>query len=198
MQPQRRRNGLTVLASLTAVAAMVGLVAGSVPLYRLFCQVTGYGGTTARADAAPGAASERTVTVRLDANVFKDVPWRFAPEQPQVTMKLGEEKLVYFTAENTSDQPVVATATFNVAPAKAGPYFMKVECFCFTEQRLEPGQRIEMPVSFFVDPGLAADAGTEEIKTITLSYTFFRAKAEAGADGGAGRENATTRQGERS
>lgn len=193
------RNGLTVLASLAAVAAMVGLVAASVPLYRLFCDVTGYGGATRQAAAAPGAVADRSVTVRFDANVVKGVPWRFRPAQPEVTVRLGEETLVAYVAENLSDAPVVGTATFNVTPAKAGQYFVKVECFCFTEQRLEPGQRVEMPVSFYVDPAIAADPHAADIDTITLSYTFFRAKgSDAGAAAAGEQANATSRQDERS
>lgn len=169
------RNSRTVLASLGAVAFMIALVAASVPLYQLFCRVTGYGGATQVATAAP-AIIDRTITVRFDANVLRNVPWRFAPEQPQITVRLGETALVSFVAENLSDQPVTGTATFNVVPEKAGRYFNKIACFCFTEQRLEPGQRVDMPVQFFVDPALAADENTAEITTITLSYTFFRAK----------------------
>lgn len=169
---ERRRHAPVVLASLAAIAAMVGLVAVSVPLYDLFCRVTGYGGTTRVADhAAP--ATDRPITVRFDASKAKDLPWRFKPAQTHVDTRLGEQVLAFYTATNTSDQAVVGTATFNVTPAKAGRYFNKVECFCFTEQRLEPGQSVDMPVTFFVDPGLAEDETTREITTITLSYTFF-------------------------
>lgn len=169
---ERRRHAPVVLASLAAIAAMVGLVAASVPLYDLFCRVTGYGGTTRIADhAAP--ATNRPITVRFDASKTKDLPWRFKAAQSHVDTHLGEQVLAFYTATNTSDQAVVGTATFNVTPAKAGKYFNKVECFCFTEQRLEPGQSVDMPVTFFVDPGLAEDETTWEITTITLSYTFF-------------------------
>lgn len=169
---ERRRHAPVVLASLAAIAAMVGLVAVSVPLYDLFCRVTGYGGTTRVADhAAP--ATDRPITVRFDASKAKDLPWRFKPAQTHVDTRLGEQVLTFYTATNTSDQAVVGTATFNVTPAKAGRYFNKVECFCFTEQRLEPGQSVDMPVTFFVDPALAEDETTREITTITLSYTFF-------------------------
>lgn len=173
----------TLLVSLAAMAAMAGLVVASVPLYRLFCQVTGYGGATQVATAAPGAAAARPMTVRFDANVMHDVPWRFTPVQREVSVRLGEQTLIAYTAENLSDEPMVGTATFNVAPAKAGQYFVKVECFCFTEQRLEPGQRVEMPVSFYVDPAIAEDDDTDEVATITLSYTFFRARTDAGRTG---------------
>lgn len=170
----RRRHGPTVLASLAVVLAMVGLVAASVPLYNLFCRVTGYGGTTRIAAAnAANAVTARPITVRFDASLAKDMPWRFTPGQKRVETRLGEQVLAFYTATNTSDQVVVGTATFNVTPAKAGRYFNKIECFCFTEQRLEPGQSVEMPVTFFVDPALAEDETTSEVATITLSYTFF-------------------------
>lgn len=168
----RRRNAPVVLTSLAAVAAMVGLVAASVPLYDLFCRVTGYGGTTKVADHA-ATPTNRPITVRFDASKAKDLPWRFRPAQNKVETHLGEQVLVFYTATNTSDRAVVGTATFNVTPAKAGQYFNKVQCFCFTEQRLEPGQSVEMPVTFFVDPGLALDETTNEVTTITLSYTFY-------------------------
>ncbi len=176
------RNGATVIASLAAVGMMIGVVAASVPLYRLFCQVTGYGGTTAVAVAAPEVVSDRVMTVRFDSNVNGNLPWRFAPAQDAVEVRLGEEKLIFFVAENTSDRPVTGTATFNVAPAKAGQYFAKIECFCFTEQTLAPGQRIEMPVSFYVDPRIADDRNTDEVETITLSYTFFEARKTGAAE----------------
>lgn len=169
------RDARTVLVSLGAVAVMIALVVGSVPLYRLFCQVTGTGGTTRVASAAP-APADGLITVRFDANVVKDVPWRFRPEQASMTLRLGETGLALFSARNLADHAVVGMATFNVVPDKAGRYFNKIECFCFTEQRLEPGQRVDMPVQFFVDPAIASDPHTAEITTITLSYTFFRAK----------------------
>lgn len=169
-----RRNGLVVLGSLAAIAFMVGLVAASVPLYQMFCRVTGYGGATKVAAGPSPTVSERTITVRFDTSLAKDMPWRFKPAQKQITARLGEDVLAIFTASNPTDQPIVGTATFNVTPEKAGRYFNKIQCFCFTEQRLEPGQSVDMPVSFFVDPELGRDEHTSEITTITLSYTFFR------------------------
>jgi len=173
---QAARNRRVVVMSLAALAAMVGLVVASVPLYRLFCAVTGYGGTTRVAAAAPGATT-RPITVRFDASVAKDLPWRFVPAQREIRTHLGEQVLAFYTATNTGTQPLVGTATFNVTPDKAGRYFNKIECFCFTEQRLEPGKSIEMPVTFFVDPALADDTLVNEVMTITLSYTFFRKEA---------------------
>jgi cytochrome c oxidase assembly protein subunit 11 len=176
----RRRNGTVVLLSLGVVAGMVGLAYASVPLYRLFCQVTGYGGATQQTAQAPNAVPGTAITVRLDANVNSGLPWRFAPEQPQVRLALGETVTMHYRAENLSDQPIVGTATFNVTPFTAGQYFDKIQCFCFQEQRLAPGESAELPVTFFVDPAILGDPETRDIRTITLSYTFFRA-ADQGA-----------------
>lgn len=166
----------TVLFSLVLVAAMVGLVAVSVPLYRLFCRATGAGGTprVVQTDSLRTSAAE--VTVRFDASVMHDMPWRFQPEHNSIRVRLGETQLATFIAENHSDQPITGTASFNVTPAKAGPYVDKIACFCFSEQRLEPGQRVEMPVSFYIDPAIADDPTTSDVHTITLSYTFFKAR----------------------
>lgn len=169
-------NGRVVMLSLAAVSVMVGLVVGSVPLYRMFCRVTGYGGATQVAVTAPGATT-RVVTVRFDASVAKGMPWRFQPTQREMRVHLGEQVLATYRATNTGTEPVVGTATFNVTPDKAGRYFDKIACFCFSEQRLEPGQTVDMPVTFFVDPALADDPTADEVRTITLSYTFFRKEA---------------------
>ena len=169
----RRRNGLTVAGLATILVIMTGLVAASVPLYRWFCQVTGYGGTTNVATEAPAAIADRTIAVRFNADVNSRLPWRFGPVQREVTLRLGEQKLIFYAARNMSDRPITGTATFNVTPAKAGSYFTKVDCFCFTEQTLAPGESVDMPVSFFVDPALADDPGLADVRTITLSYTFF-------------------------
>lgn len=174
MRAARRRNGLTILALVGILAGMTGLVAASVPLYRLFCQVTGYGGTTQRADAAPLEIGERVMTVRFNADVSADLLWRFEPVQRQVRVRVGEEKLAHFRARNRADRAVTGRATFNVTPAKAGLYFNKVACFCFDEQRLAAGQQVDMPVSFFIDPAIVEDAELAQVRTITLSYTFFR------------------------
>jgi cytochrome c oxidase assembly protein subunit 11 len=168
----------TVAGTLLMLAFSVGLVVASVPLYRLVCDLTGLGGSTNIAKQGSSEVSERTITVRFDTNVAKDLPWRFEPQQRQITVKLGETALVFFTAKNLSAVPVQGTATFNVTPFKVGQYFSKIECFCFTEQVLQPGETVEMPVSFFVDPKLATDETTDEVKTLTLSYTFFRAKGD--------------------
>jgi len=182
----RRKRRVTALALVGVVVGMTGLAFASAPLYRLFCQVTGYGGTPRVAvDGQPagnGNAAGRTITVRFDANVNPALPWRFQPEQRQMKVPLGDSALAIYRAENLSDTPVVGTATFNVTPNKAAPYFVKVQCFCFDEQRLEANAGIDMPVSFFVDPAIAEDPDTRDVSTITLSYTFFRTAADLSRD----------------
>lgn len=170
-----RRNARTAVVLSAVVAGMVGLSFASVPLYRVFCQVTGFGGTTQVADVAPGTeASARMIEVRFNADVDPSLPWVFQPVQRSVSVRVGEPRLAYFKARNLSERTIVGTATYNVTPLKAGYYFNKVQCFCFTEQRLEPGQEVEMPVSFFVDPEISEERNLDDVKTITLSYTFFR------------------------
>jgi cytochrome c oxidase assembly protein subunit 11 len=167
-----RRITAIVLSSL--VLGMVGLSFASAPLYRLFCEVTGYGGTPRTAGVSPSAgAVDQVVTVRFDSNVNSGLPWRFRPEQREVTVNLGAERLIHYEAINVSDRPVSGTATFSVTPYKAAQYFTKIECFCFTEQRLEPGQRVSMPVIFYVDPAMLEDRNARDVTMITLSYTFF-------------------------
>jgi cytochrome c oxidase assembly protein subunit 11 len=172
-----------VLASCLALTAgMVGLSYAAVPLYYMFCAATGYGGTPARADAAPGEISDRVISVRFDANVDPQLPWVFAPERQSVQVKVGEDKLVFFRAENLSQAAVVGHAAFNVAPDNAARYFTKIQCFCFTEQKLEAGQSVEMPVVFFVAPGILQDRGADNVTEITLSYTFYPAANPKTAD----------------
>ncbi|AWK85597.1 cytochrome c oxidase assembly protein [Azospirillum thermophilum] len=172
----RRRNRIVLVSLLGIVAGMVGLAYASVPLYSLFCRVTGFGGTTQRAEAAPGRVLDRKVTVRFNADVNGGLSWGFRPEQREVTLKLGEMGFAAYQAENRGSRPTVGTAVFNVTPDKAGAYFNKIQCFCFTEQVLQPGQSVDMPVAFFVDPAMNDDPNMEDVTTITLSYTFFRAK----------------------
>jgi cytochrome c oxidase assembly protein subunit 11 len=169
------------LALAGIVAGMVGLSFASVPLYRMICQAIGLDGTpkTKNVAAAPGA-TERTVTVRFDANVNSALPWQFRPEQRQVTVHLGEQVLTSYLARNAADHAVAGTATFNVVPAKAAQYFNKIECFCFIEQTLAAGQEVSMPVLFYVDPRLADDPEAADVTQITLSYTFFPVE-DAGA-----------------
>jgi len=171
--PSRHRRLALVLVA--GVAAMIGLTYASVPFYRIFCQVTGFGGYTQRADHAPSAALERMVTVRFNADVNVGLPWLFAPLQREVRVHVGETAMAYFRAQNMASRRVTGQATFNVTPDKAGLYFTKIACFCFNEQALDPGQSVDMPVTFFVDPKLASDPKMADVQTITLSYTFFRA-----------------------
>ncbi|WP_279481543.1 cytochrome c oxidase assembly protein [Aureimonas sp. SK2] len=155
------------------VCGMVGAAYASVPLYELFCQVTGYGGTTQRAETASTNVVDRPVTVRFDANASPQVPWTFQPVERQITLKLGETRETAYRVRNRSDRAVTAQATFNVTPLTAGIYFNKVQCFCFSEQTLQPGEEVDMPVVFFVDPAIKDDPDLKEVPTITLSYTFF-------------------------
>ena len=167
------RNGVTALFLSGVIAAMLGLSAASVPLYDLFCKATGYGGTPRVAAEASPTVGAVEVDIAFNADVQPGLPWGFRPLQRGVRVRLGEEQLAVYEAVNRGDRPVVGRAVFNVTPEKVGGYFAKLECFCFQEQVLEPGQRVEMPVSFFVDPALAGDPSTSEVRQITLSYTFF-------------------------
>jgi len=155
------------------VLAMVGMSYASVPLYRIFCQVTGYDGTTQRASAAPRTVLGREMTIEFDANTGPGLPWTFAPAQRRLTVRLGEEAMAHYRAVNNAGHRVTGTAVFNVTPVLAGRYFTKIQCFCFTEQTLDPGQTVDMPVVFFVDPKIAEDKDLASLATITLSYTFY-------------------------
>lgn len=191
MAKSRRGNVRTATVLFSVVAGMVGLAFASVPLYRIFCEVTGYGGTlkTGVEAKAGGVPSDRLVTVRFDANVNSKLPWKFTPDLRQVTVRAGEETLIYYTATNLSSVPLTGTATFNVTPYKAASYFGKVDCFCFTEQTLEPGEKASMAVSFFVDPEIFDDPNTQEVNTISLSYTFYRAREKTAAARGRSGDN---------
>ncbi len=180
--PRLRSKFVTLAGLLLAVGVMTTLVSYSVTLYRLFCQATGALGTTQRVAADSATELPRIVTVSFDTNVAPGMPWRFAPVQRQVRVHLGQETLVFFRAENLSDHDIVGHATFNVTPAKIGTYFKKVQCFCFTEERLGAHQSVEMPVDFFVDPRMAADADAADVSDITLSYTFFPSLRPKGAE----------------
>ncbi len=171
--PEARARMRIALTCSAVVLGMIGLSFAAVPLYDMFCRVTGYGGTTQRAERAPDKPGEKVVTVRFNADTARGLPWKFEPVDREVRVTVGEERLAFYRATNTSDRPIIGQASYNVSPDKAGIYFNKVACFCFTEQRLEPGQTVEMPVSFFVDPEIATDRATRDVHTITLSYTFF-------------------------
>jgi cytochrome c oxidase assembly protein subunit 11 len=179
-QAKQGRHGIVALSLAAFVAFMVGLSFAAVPLYRMFCQVTGYGGTPQRAEAAPGEVLDRTVRVRFDANVAKGLPWRFTPEQQTMDVKIGETALAFYRASNPTKAPVSGTAVFNVVPEQAGRYFTKIECFCFQQQTLAAGQKVDMPVTFFVDPKIVEDVDTKSISEITLSYTFYPSGEAAG------------------
>jgi len=174
------RNSKTALTVCVVVAGMVGLSFAAVPAYRAFCQITGFDGTTQRASEASRTVIDREITVRFDATTADGLPWHFKPQQVSQTSKVGQTNLAYYTATNNSDEPVIGTATFNVQPAKAGLYFRKIECFCFTEQVLLPGETMDMPVTYFVDPAIEEEDNLDDVFEITLSYTFYRdEKAEA-------------------
>ncbi len=179
---ESRKNRTAILAFMGALG-MLGLGYAAVPLYELFCQVTGFGGTTQRAsesDAAmaerlAGSAGARTISVRFDGNTAGNVPWSFHPENPTDTVTIGQRDMAIYIARNNSNERITGTATFNVEPEQAGAYFNKIQCFCFTEQVLEPGQEVRMPVLYYVDPKALDDPNMEGVEQITLSYTFHRA-----------------------
>jgi cytochrome c oxidase assembly protein subunit 11 len=174
LSPQMRRNRKVVVICLAVFFGMVGAAYASIPLYRAFCQVTGFDGTVSRAKAAPKQVLDKTVTVRFDANV-NGLPWDFTAEQTAQKVQLGETKLAFFKVVNNADQPVTARAVFNVVPEQAGSYFKKLQCFCFSDQTIGAHQTVEMPVLYFVDPKYATDFETKGQKEITLSYTFYPA-----------------------
>jgi cytochrome c oxidase assembly protein subunit 11 len=177
---QQKRHGVVALSCVGIVAAMVGLSFASVPLYRLFCQATGYGGVPQRAERAPSEVLDRTIRVRFDGNVDGALPWTFAPDQRGMDVKIGEVALAFFKATNNTSAPISGRAVFNVAPELAGRYFTKIECFCFKKQTLAANQSVEMPVTFFVDPKIVEDEDTKNITDITLSYTFYRSDNDPG------------------
>jgi len=179
--PKRRRIRLTVLSLLGILAVMVGLDTAAVPLYRLFCQATGYNGTTQRAEKAPDQeVADRVITVRFNASVAADLPWEFRPLVTSVRLHPGEEKTISYRAINNGSVPITGTATHNVTPDKAGLYFDKIQCFCFTQQYLKAGESADLFVTFFVDPDIVKDPGTRDVDTITLSYTMFKSKTQGG------------------
>jgi len=174
MSAQRPNANAKTAAMLGGVAVfMVGLSFAAIPLYEAFCKITGFGGTPLRADAASSRVLDETINVRFDANIDPALPWTFKPVQTEMTLPIGETGLAFYTATNTSDKPIAGTSTFNVTPLKIGGYFVKIDCFCFTEQVLQPGESVDMPVTFYIDPGIRDDSQTEEVEGITLSYTFF-------------------------
>lgn len=183
---ERSNARVGAMAALLA-AAMLGLGYAAVPLYQLFCQVTGFGGTTQRATEGEALAAERAgaklaggfMSVRFDANTDPDLPWTFRPEQVTQTVRLGQRQMAFYYAKNNSNRPITGTASFNVAPAQAGAFFSKIQCFCFTEQTLQPGQEVVMPVLYFVDPAIRGNESVADAEQITLSYTFHETRGAA-------------------
>ena len=167
-----RSNRKTARILVVIGAFMLALAFAAVPLYRMFCEATGFNGTTQRADRAPGAVAGQ-VKVQFDANVHPGLPWRFEPEQTSVEVAPGAQTKIFYRAQNLSARAIVGQAVYNVSPDTVGKYFKKIQCFCFSEQTLQPGQKVDMPVVFFVDPGIEKDPDTKNVHEITLSYTFY-------------------------
>jgi cytochrome c oxidase assembly protein subunit 11 len=181
---QTRRGNLLLVSVFAAMAAgMLGMSFAAIPLYRLFCEVTGYGGTPKVGTEEATSISDTTINVRFNADTNPGLPWQFAPDQSEVTLKLGEDKVAFYHAHNKAASPVTGMALYNVTPEKAAKYFHKTACFCFNQQTLEGGQTMEFPVSFWVDPEIAKDPNTADVRTVTLSYTFFRSLADAEKSG---------------
>ncbi len=172
LQDKNRRTGLAVLA---IILGMLALSYASVPLYRLFCQVTGFGGKAEQVSATSGEIFDREMTIRFNSDVNSNLPWDFKPDTPEVKVKVGQEMLISFTARNLSREAVAGTAMYNVTPGAAGKYFNKTQCFCFNYQLIAPGKTVHFPVVFYIDPKIMKDRENDGLKTITLSYTFFKA-----------------------
>ncbi len=172
------KNARLAWSLAAAVGGMLALAYAASPLYDMFCRATGFGGTPQVAQEGERPVLSRTVNVRFDSNVDANLPWRFTPLEREVKVKLGEERLVHYRVTNVSQRPIVGTSTYNVTPETSGPWFNKLQCFCFTEQLLLPGQSMDMPVVFFVDPEMDKDRRYDNVRTVTLSYTFFEAKTE--------------------
>ena len=173
-----RKNARTGIIVLGVIIAMAGLSYASVPLYNAFCRITGFGGTTQTAEALPGTVLDRTVTVQFNADTHRDLPWYFRPEMREIEVQLGQKGVTAFTARNKTEKPVTGTAIYNVTPLKVGKYFHKIQCFCFDEQTLGPHEEAHMPVLFYVDPKMNEDPDMDDVKTITLSYSFFKAETQ--------------------
>jgi len=174
--PAARKAAVTAFACAGIALGMIGLAFASVPLYNLFCKATGFDGTPRQGAAPVAAATDDSMLVRFDTNVASGLPWRFQAESPQVSVHLGETKTVFFRVKNTGSTPATGIATFNVQPGLMGAYFVKIECFCFNEQTLQPGEAMDFPVVFYVDPALRQDSNTAHLSEMTLSYTYFASK----------------------
>jgi cytochrome c oxidase assembly protein subunit 11 len=177
-KPRIGRDAAVAAACGLFVAFMVGAAYAAVPFYNWFCRVTGFNGTTQVATQMPSGVLDRTIAVRFDANVMGGLPWRFEPEKTEINVKIGEVVTAYYTVTNLAARPTLGQAAYNVTPLTAGIHFQKINCFCFTEQRMAAGEKREMAVVFYVDPALAADAEHDQLSTITLSYTFYPLREE--------------------
>ncbi len=175
-------NKKTLLILIAVGFGMLTLGMSSSKIYNTFCKITGYGGTTQQAEENLSEVIDRKVTIKFDSNVADNLPWVFKPQQKEMDVQLGQSGLAYYTVKNTGTEPIIGVANFNVTPIKAGPFFVKTDCFCFTEQRVEPGEELPLPVLFFIDPQLDEDKRMDEVKEITLSYTFFESDATAQLD----------------
>lgn len=194
---QQKANRRVAVSAGVMALAMIGVSFAAVPLYDMFCRVTGFGGTTQVAESAPGAVSDRVITVRFDASLNRKMPWRFEAPNVAVDLPVGESGLAFYRAKNPTDRMITGTATYNVSPPEAGIYFSKIDCFCFTEQVLRPGEEVDMPVSFFIDPDILTDREMDDVKTITLSYTFFEATEQASVEAAGSRLTGQLAQSER-
>lgn len=175
----KRRNGVMLGGLLGVALGMVALSFAAVPLYRVFCQVTGYGGTTQRATRAADQILDRTMEIRFNTDVNAELSWAFRPERRSVRIKIGETSLATFHAQNLSGETITGTAVYNVTPDKVGKYFVKIQCFCFTQQVLRPHESAALPVAFYVDPAIAKDRNLDDVSVITLSYTFYKSQSQA-------------------
>ncbi len=182
--PNPQKNRRVAGIAISGFVAMVGLAYASVPLYRAFCQATGFGGTTQRAEKAPATATDTFITVRFDANTASTLGWKFQPAQSTMKVKIGEQNMAHYTATNLTSRETTGSAVFNVSPDEAGAFFDKLQCFCFTKQTLKAGQTVDLPVVFFVDPAILDDPDSKSVSEITLSYTFFPADAPAKVSAG--------------
>ena len=179
----RRNNRIVAFAFLGVAGGMVGLSFAAIPLYRLFCAATGFGGTPQIGAAAAPGGNGATIRVHFNADVNPALPWKFAPDQQDVTLPVGEDQLAFYRATNLAGYPVTGTALYNVTPEKAAKYFHKTACFCFEQQTLEPGQEVDMPLAFWVDPKMLEDPNTAKIRVITINYSFFRSLEDANRSG---------------
>jgi cytochrome c oxidase assembly protein subunit 11 len=180
----RRRGNLVILGVFASIAiGMVGLSFAAIPLYRAFCQATGYGGTPKIGAAVAPGGNGHTIRVRFNADIHPGLPWTFAPDQLEITVPLGEDHLASYTAHNEAKTAITGVALYNVTPEKSAKYFHKTACFCFNQQTLEPGQTMDFPLSFWVDPAINSDPETSDVQVVTLSYTFFRTLADAAKSG---------------